>query len=95
MEGVCVFRDNRDCPNLLMYKEINLGKIFYFKYNKYNNFKGTISIFDFYKIVPKNNIHILYNLPILHDIDETLELWKKLTLNRLNILNKIPNIIYE
>lgn len=95
MEGVSIFRDDYDYPNIIMYKEIKPGKIFYLKYCNYNHFKGTISIFDFNKLIPRNNIHILNKLPLLSNIENTLELWRKLTINRLNILNKVPDIIYE
>lgn len=95
MEGACIFRDDFDVPNLLMYKEINNNLIFYIKYNKYQFVYGHISIYDYDKIIPKYNIHIMNHLPLLDNQEKTIELWRNLVFNRLNIVNNFTTTNLE
>ena len=87
MEGACVFIDKQNVSNLLMYKEIP-DKIIFFAWYKLKRLNiGYISIYDYYKLVPAKSIHILNHLPYLDKTSETLDLWKSLSLNKLNMLN--------
>tara|TARA_B100000424_G_C22883752_1_gene470264 strand:+ start:701 stop:1009 length:309 start_codon:yes stop_codon:yes gene_type:complete len=91
MEGALVYIDENNLSTLLMYKEITSKKIFYVKYN-FLEFKiNYMDLFDFVKIIPANNIHILSSLPYINDININLNLWKTIALNKLNTLNRINN----
>tara|TARA_B100000900_G_scaffold412569_1_gene434640 strand:- start:459 stop:731 length:273 start_codon:yes stop_codon:yes gene_type:complete len=89
MEGACVFIDKNNLSNIVCYKEIYNKQIFFVNYTKFSMHYSIISMFDYYKIIPNNNVHILYNLPLLNSINDTLDLWKNMVLNKLVILNKI------
>lgn len=92
MEGACVYIDNNNFSTLFMYKEIKDKLILYVKYNFITFDIKYISIFDFFYILPDNNIHILSSLPYINDLNLTLDVWRNMALNKLNSLNKVDKI---
>ena len=88
MEGACVYKDNYNFSNLLMYKELNNNKIFYVKYNVIEFNINYINIYDFIKIFPSDSKHIINSLPYYSYIELTLDVWRKMALKRLIFLNK-------
>ena len=88
MEGVCVYIDHDNFSTLLMYKEIKPTLILYVKYNFIEFKVRYINIFDFFYLIPENNIHILSSLPYIKDIQLTIDVWRNMALNKLNFLNR-------
>jgi hypothetical protein len=88
MEGVCVYIDHDNFSTLLMYKEIKPTLILYIKYNFIEFKVRYINIFDFFYLIPENNIHILSSLPYIKDIQLTIDVWRNMALNKLNFLNR-------
>ena len=92
MEGACVYIDSDNFSTLLMYKEIKPRLILYVKYNFLEFKVKYISIFDFFSLIPENNIHILSSLPYINNIVLTIDAWKNIALNKLNFYNRIDRI---
>lgn len=88
IEGACVYSDINNFSSLLMYKEINNKIILYVKYNFIEFSINFVNIYDFEKIFPYENIHILNNLPYDKNLEITLNVWRNIALDRLNFLNK-------
>lgn len=91
MEGACVYIDTDNFSTLLMYKEIKPRIVLYLKYNFLEFKVKYISIFDFFYLIPKNNIHILSSLPYISDIKLTIDVWRNMALNKLNFLNRFTD----
>ena len=91
MEGACVYIDSNNFSTLLMYKEIKPRLILYVKYNFLEFKVKYINIFDFFSLIPENNIHILSSLPYINDIQLTIDVWRNMALNKLNFLNRFTN----
>jgi len=91
MEGACVFIDTDNFCTLLMYKEIKPRIVLYVKYNFLEFKVKYISIFEFFYLIPKNNIHILSSLPYISDIKLTIDVWRNMALNKLNFLNRFTD----
>ena len=89
MEGACVFIDYNNLSNLFIYKEIFNKTVFCVKYNKSSVKSGYINIYDCYKYIPENSIHILYKLPFLNNVNDTVDLWKNMVINKLMSINRI------
>ena len=89
MEGACVFIDKNNISNLFMYKEIINKTVFCLIYNKIKIQYGYISIYQCSKIIPDDSIHILYKLPFFININNTIDLWKNMAINKLINLNRI------
>ena len=97
MEGACVYINNDNKSVLVMYKEIKKRKeicnniILLARYSEQILEYGYINDKYFTKIIPIDCIHILTSLPYYDDINKTLDIWKKIVLNRLNYLNTNNN----
>jgi hypothetical protein len=86
MEGAFVYLENNYIANLVMYKEINDGVIFYLQYNKNYIYYNHISIYAFdylFKNRMKNSIFILNSLPYINNIDITLNVWRNIAYDKL------------
>ena len=88
MQGTCVYLDCHHQSNLVWYKEYNNHNLFYLHYCNYKYQNGTINIYDYWKIIPDDCIHILFYLPWGDNLQDTINIWSQLAYNKLIHLNK-------
>tara|TARA_B110000858_G_C17773107_1_gene460739 strand:+ start:272 stop:562 length:291 start_codon:yes stop_codon:yes gene_type:complete len=78
LQGVCICKDDNDKIILLMYKELynSPGQILLLIYYENYLFKMYITTRKITEIIPREAVHILYNLP--YDVDENImiEKWR-------------------
>lgn len=91
MQGVCVYRNSRNISSILMYKEINKNNSFVILYSNYNIYYNLINTKQLVLNFPKDNVHILYELPYLENIIEMINKWVYLTKKKLNDINYQDN----
>ena len=91
MEGACVYIDTDNFSTLVMYKEIKPRIVLYVEYNFLEFKVKYISIFEFFSLIPENNIHILSSLPYINDIKLTIDAWRNMALNKLKFLNRFTD----
>ena len=87
MQGACVYIDCKNRPNLVWYKEYHDKKLFYLHYCEEEYRCGKTDIYDYWKIIPEDCIHILFYLPWHNDFWTTLRIWNQLAYNKLIKLN--------
>jgi hypothetical protein len=95
MEGACVYINKNSLPEIAVYKELknynnydNINNVLFCLYSNKTLQMGYISTRTLTNILPKNSIHVLTHLPYINNTHETIQLWKSLLINKLNILNK-------
>jgi hypothetical protein len=90
LQGVCICKDDNDKIILLIYKELynSPGWILLLIYYESYLFKMYITTRKITEIIPREAVHILYNLP--YDVDENkmIEKWRTKIMNYLKKFDK-------
>lgn len=88
MEGACVYINNKNYPEIAMYKELLNYDVLLCIYSNCTVRVGYITTKTLTDILPISAIHILTYMPLSSNHSETIKIWRTLVLDRLNRLNR-------